>query len=204
MSLKEENRALLKENKRLKKNLINKEKFDSSKKGAKFKYEIIDAKIIKNSIRSARNFILLDKGKRDGVVKEMGVISSNGIVGVISSVSENYSNVISILNRDLSINAKHKKSNAFGSLNWNGIDSDKLQLHDITTINIINVGDTIITGGMSTYFPKDILIGEISDYKIFKQNGYYDIEIKLFDNIGNLNNVYIINNRHKDEIKSIQ
>ena len=134
----------------------------------------------------------------------MGVISSNGIVGVISSVSENYSNVISILNRDLSINAKHKKSNAFGSLNWNGIDSDKLQLHDITTINTINVGDTIITGGMSTYFPKDILIGEISDYKIFKQNGYYDIEIKLFDNIGNLNNVYIINNRHKDEIKSIQ
>ncbi|MFL2632483.1 MAG: rod shape-determining protein MreC [Candidatus Marivariicella sp.] len=102
------------------------------------------------------------------------------------------------------MNAKHKKSNAFGSLNWNGVNPERLQLFDIASINILNVGDTIITGGMSTYFPEDILIGRIIDYAITKENGYYDIEIELSNNIGNLNKVYIIDNKHKDEIKGFE
>ena len=204
ISLVEKNEALFEENKKLKEIILSKKTFKYSSNTENNKYEIINAKIIKNDIKSSRNFILLNKGKKDGVKKEMGVISPKGIVGIVNSVSEHYSNVISVLNRDLSINAKHKKSNAFGSLNWNGVNPERLQLFDIASINILNVGDTIITGGMSTYFPEDILIGRIIDYAITKENGYYDIEIELFNNIGNLNKVYIIDNKHKDEIKGFE
>tara|TARA_X000000368_G_C22902782_1_gene654869 strand:+ start:107 stop:901 length:795 start_codon:yes stop_codon:yes gene_type:complete len=204
ISLKEQNEALFEENKKLKEIILNKESFKYSSNEEKNKYKIINAKIIKNNIKSSRNFIVLDKGKKDGVKKEMGVISPKGIVGIVNSVSENYSNVISVLNRDLSINAKHKKSNAFGSLSWNGLNPERLQLFDIASINILNTGDTIITGGMSTYFPEDILIGRIIDYDITKENGYYDIEIELSNSIGNLNTVYIIDNKHKDEIKGFE
>tara|TARA_B110000003_G_scaffold214007_1_gene213114 strand:- start:301 stop:1095 length:795 start_codon:yes stop_codon:yes gene_type:complete len=204
ISLVEKNEALFEENKKLKEIILNKKTFKYSSNTENNKYEIINAKIIKNDIKSSRNFIILNKGKKDGVKKEMGVISPKGIVGIVNSVSEHYSNVISVLNRDLSINAKHKKSNAFGSLNWNGVNPERLQLLDIASINILNVGDTIITGGMSTYFPEDILIGRIIDYAITKENGYYDIEIELSNNIGNLNKVYIIDNKHKDEIKGFE
>ena len=204
ISLVEKNEALFEENKKLKEIILNKKTFKYSSNTENNKYEIINAKIIKNDIKSSRNFIILNKGKKDGVKKEMGVISPKGIVGIVSSVSEHYSNVISVLNRDLSINAKHKKSNAFGSLNWNGVNPERLQLFDIASINILNVGDTIITGGMSTYFPEDILIGRIIDYAITKENGYYDIEVELSNNIGNLNKVYIIDNKHKDEIKGFE
>ncbi len=203
-SLKKQNEALINENKKLKEIILNKESVDDLNSKEKFKFEIINAKIIKNNIKSSRNFIILNKGKSDGVEVEMGVISSNGIVGIVNSVSENYSNIISVLNRDLSINAKHKISNAFGSLNWNGIKPERLQLFDIASINNLNIGDTIVTGGMSTYFPEDILIGTIADYEIIKENGYYKIEIDLSNSIGNLNTVYIINNKHKDEIKVIE
>ena len=204
ISLVEKNEALFEENKKLKEIILNKKTFKYSSNTENNKYEIINAKIIKNDIKSSRNFIILNKGKKDGVKKEMGVISPKGIVGIVNSVSEHYSNVISVLNRDLSINAKHKKSNAFGSLNWNGVNPERLQLFDIASINILNVGDTIITGGMSTYFPEDILIGRIIDYAITKENGYYDIEVELSNNIGNLNKVYIIDNKHKDEIKGFE
>ena len=204
ISLVEKNEALFEENKKLKEIILNKKTFKYSSNTENNKYEIINAKIIKNDIKSSRNFIILNKGKKDGVKKEMGVISPKGIVGIVNSVSEHYSNVISVLNRDLSINAKHKKSNAFGSLNWNGVNPERVQLFDIASINILNVGDTIITGGMSTYFPEDILIGRIIDYAITKENGYYDIEIELSNNIGNLNKVYIIDNKHRDEIKGFE
>lgn len=201
VSLKDLNKALFEENKKLKEIILNRESLEYSRDIEESKYKIINAKIIKNNIKSSRNFIVLNKGKKDGVKKEMGVISPNGIVGIVNSVSESYSSVISVLNRDLSINAKHKKSNAFGSLSWNGLNPERLQLLDIASINFINVGDTIITGGMSTYFPENILIGKIIYYDVTKENGYYDIEIELSNSIGNLNTVYIIDNKHKDEIK---
>ncbi len=203
-SLKKQNETLILENKKLKEIILNKESVDYLSDKENFKYEIINAKIIKNNIKSSRNFIILNKGKNDGVKVEMGVISSNGIVGIVNSVSENYSNVISVLNRDLSINAKHKISNAFGSLNWNGVNPERLQLFDIASINNLNIGDTIITGGMSTYFPKDILIGTIANFEVIKDNGYYNIQVDLSNSIGNLNSVYIIDNKHKDQIKGIE
>ena len=203
-SLKKQNEALVLENRKLKEIILNKESIDFPSDKEKFKYKIINAKIIKNNIKSSRNFIILNKGKNDGVEVEMGVISSNGIVGIVNSVSENYSNVISVLNRDLSINAKHKISNAFGSLNWNGVNPERLQLFDIASINNLNIGDTIITGGMSTYFPKDILIGTIANFELIKENGYYNIQVDLSNSIGNLNSVYIIDNKHKDQIKGIE
>ena len=117
---------------------------------------------------------------------------------MIVKVSENYSSVISILNRDLQINAKFKKNNAFGSLNWNGINTNKVKLSDIPVINDVKIGDSIVTGGMSTYFPDGILIGVVSDYEIDLGRGYYEIDVELNNIIGNEINVFILKNKYFD------
>ena len=165
---------------------------------------MFQAKVIKNSIKSSRNYLIVNKGTKDSITREMGVISSKGIIGIIYKVSKNYSSVISILNRDLQINAKFKKNNAFGSLNWNGINTNKVKLSDIPVINDVKIGDSIVTGGMSTYFPDGILIGVVSDYEIDLGRGYYEIDVELNNIIGNEINVFILKNKYQAKIKSLE
>ena len=202
-NLKKINNELLIENKKLLKREINKNENKLFNK-SNIPFDVFQAKVIKNSIKSSRNYLIVNKGAKDSITREMGVISSKGIIGIIYKVSENYSSVISILNRDLQINAKFKKNNAFGSLNWNGINTNKVKLSDIPVINDVKIGDSIVTGGMSTYFPDGILIGVVSDYEIDLGRGYYEIDVELNNIIGNEINVFILKNKYQAKIKSLE
>src|SRR5690606_18880033 len=118
------------------------------------KFKIRPASIIKNSYNKLHNYLLVDKGNKDSVVQDMGVITSKGIVGIIENTSSNYANVQSVLNTFSEINAAIKNTNNFGSLKWNGEDFNVVQLVDVLRSAPIKKGDTIITGGMSSIFPK--------------------------------------------------
>ena len=200
--LKKINTQLIEENLYLK-SLIIDQNYESD-----FEYEIKDSpftlipgNVIKNDISSSRNIILINKGSSDMVEKEMGVIGSKGIVGIVNQTTEKFSSVLSILHKDIKINAKHKKSNAFGSLFWDGNTPDKVKLSDISIINKIDIGDPIVTGGMSTYFPEGITIGNVIE--IENDGKYYSLIVKLINNMTNLDNVYFLKNIDKSEIKSL-
>ena len=200
--LKKINTQLIEENLYLKSLIIDKNnnsKFEDEIKDSPF--TLISGYVIKNDISSSRNIILINKGSSDMVEKEMGVIGSKGIVGIVNQTTEKFSSVISILHKDIKINAKHKKSNAFGSLFWEGNAPDKLKLSDISIINKIDIGDTIVTGGMSAYFPEGIPIGNIIE--IENDGKYYSLNVKLINNMTNVDNVYILKNINKSEIKSL-
>ena len=148
--------------------------------------------------------MIVDKGAENNVSREMGVISDDGIVGVIDQTNQHYASVVSLLHRDLKINAKLKNNNAFGSLYWMGIQPNKMVLSDIPTINPVSIGDTVVTGGMSAYFPKNIPIGKVSKYTILPSKRYYEIEVSLFTNFSVLDHVYIVRNFDKpllDQLK---
>ena len=200
--LKKINTQLIEENLYLKSLIIDKNnnsKFEDEIKDSPF--TLISGYVIKNDISSSRNIILINKGSSDMVEKEMGVIGSKGIVGIVNQTTEKFSSVLSILHKDIKINAKHKKSNAFGSLFWEGNAPDKLKLSDISIINKIDIGDTIVTGGMSAYFPEGIPIGNVIE--IENDGKYYSLKLKLINNMTNLDNVYILKNKNKSEIKSL-
>ena len=112
-----------------------------------------NAKVISNNLSSFKNRIIVNKGIRDGIRNEMGVISSDGIVGIIDNTTKRYSSIMSILNIEMKINAKVKRTEHFGTLEWNGFDTRHLTLNDISETAKIKVGDSIITGGMSLIFP---------------------------------------------------
>ena len=164
---------------------------------------IILANVIKNTITKKRNFILIDKGSNHGVSLDSGVINSSGIIGIINNVSPDYSSIISILNTDLKINVMVKRLSTIGSLSRDGYNSTKMILSDIPSSNQVKLGDTIITGGMSFYFPKGINIGIISNYQTNETEGYFDIEVSLFNNFSSLNNVYIIDKLDNEQIKKL-
>lgn len=163
-------------------------------------YWSLPAKLIRNSFTQNRNILLLDKGEKNGVTKDMGVIGMKGIIGIVNQTSQGFAKVLSILNLDLKINAKFKNSNVFGSLYWTGESPNKMQLADISVINTVKVGDTLVTGGMSAYFPEGIVIGTVKEVVKPENGGYYDIEIALINNMTDLNYVYVIGNKRREEI----
>ena len=145
--------------------------------------------------------LLMNKGEFNGITREMGVISSKGVVGIIKNITDNYSSIVSLLNTDLRINAILKNSSTIGSISWNGLDPRIVQLNDIPLSSSIKVGDTIVTGGMSFYFPKGIPIGKIEDYNNTSLEGYYSIDVSIFNDFSSLSNLYILERTDNDEIK---
>ena len=143
---------------------------------------------------------MIDKGSNDGILTDSGVINSSGIIGIINNVSPDYSSIISILITDLKINVMIKRLSTIGSLYWDGYSPSKMILSDIPSSNQIRLGDTIVTGGMSFYFPKGIPIGTISNYETKLNEGYFDIEVSIFNNFSSLNNVYIIDKLDNEQI----
>ncbi len=196
-----ENKLLKEENLILKKNELN-----YSQNIAKPKSNIpniIQANVIKNTVNKQRNFILIDKGTNDGISIDSGVINSSGVIGIINNVSPDYSSIISILNTDIKINAMIKRLSTIGSLLWDGNSPSKMILSDIPSSNQIKLGDTIVTGGMSFYFPKGINLGIISDYETNQTEGYFNIEVSLFNNFSSLNNVYVIDKLDNEQINKL-
>jgi rod shape-determining protein MreC len=207
-NLSKENEQLLQENLMLRKKLnhleeaIAIEKLDSTVLPSKYKY--YTARVINNNFSKTKNQLTIDRGRNDSIKIDLGVISSKGIIGIVSDVSENYATVQSILNTKSRINAQLKKSNHFGSLIWNTKDPNVVQLIDIPRLAQIEKGDTIITGGRSTIFPEGILIGTVRDYHLDNDDNYYYVDIDLFNDMTSLENVYLIQNNEAKEILELE
>ncbi len=207
--LKKENERLLSENERLRNQLsthavdslsskhIDTTSFDKP-------YSFTKARVIKNDYSKTDNYILINKGEKDSIFPDMGVITDKGIIGIVENTSKNYSRVISILNSNSRINAGLKKSNQYGSLVWNGEDPNIVQLETIPRQAILKEGDTIITHGRSTIFPKGIGIGTIVNYKLNQNKSYYLIDVKLFNDMTDIGFVYFIQNNEAEEIKNLE
>lgn len=204
LSLHKENRQLIEENNRLYnmiKSLVRinySEQVYNTDTIGRMKYVFIGARVINNSTNKQFNFITLDRGAKDGIQPDMAVVCSNGIVGVVKEVSDDYSSVISFLNRNLKISAKLKKSGHFGSLEWTGTDYRKAILKDIPHNIDVKIGDTIVTSGYSAMFPEGYMVGVIS-YLELRGGNYYDIRIDLSTDFKNLRNVQVIKNLYRSE-----
>lgn len=207
-NLRAQNKILIEENNQLKSILYNSKILDVSKpvldSSIHKNFEFITANVIKNSYSNSKNYLTLDKGKNSGIKLDLGVITSQGVVGIIDNVSNNYSRVISILNTKSRINAQLKNSDHIGSLIWNTKSPEFVQLIDISKFAPVKVGDTIITGGQSSIFPKGIPIGTIDSYNLDISGDMYILNVKLFNDMTAVGHVYIITNNDKEEIDTLQ
>ncbi|MDH6601668.1 rod shape-determining protein MreC [Myroides gitamensis] len=167
-------------------------------------YNVIVAKVIKNEFNTKENYLTIKGGEREGITKDLGVINSNGIVGIIQKSSTKYSTVQSILNAKSKINAKIKGSNHFGTLQWDGKSTGYVQLNDIPRLAELFQGDTIVTGGISDIFPENIPIGTIEKAYTTESSNYFTIEVKLFNDMTNLGYVYVIKNNDIKEIIELE
>lgn len=174
------------------------------KKTRKRLYDFTTAHVIFNTIHKTNNYIIIDKGKKDGITTDMAVLSPQGIVGVVSDVSANFSTVISLLNPNSRVSAKIMPINQLGTVIWVDYDPTVAQVIDIPQHLMIAVGDSVLTSGNSDVYPKDLLIGTVIEKYDNSNNTFLTIKIKLAADFRNLHNVYVINNLYKPELDSLK
>ena len=197
--LKKINRLLIEENEFLKSQNPTLVVNDSSAQHPDTIYKYIGANVISNSTHKPDNYLMLDKGSKDGISIDMAVVSGSGIVGSVIAVSENYSSVMSILHKDSKISARIKKNNQLANILWEDLDYQRGTLTDIPSHLQLLYGDTIVTSGHSLIYPEGILIGTVESYISRIGSNLNSAIIKFSTDYNSLHHVYIINNIRKEE-----
>jgi rod shape-determining protein MreC len=210
IGLKKTNQQVAAENAMLR-TLLPESKYDSSYHSTLVKdttlmqqYTFIAARVINNSVIRRNNYLTLDKGEIHGVKPEMGVISGNGVIGIVKNVSPHYSTVMSVLHKDSKVSARFKKNQFFGSLVWDGLNPQYATFKDIPAHVSFTKGDTIVTTPYSSVYPDGIPIGTIESSELKPGENFFTIHIRFFTSYQNLSYVYIVNNLLKKEQKELE
>lgn len=210
LNLKYQNDILAEENAKLKQILYNSQIILDSSFHVRPDLRIVDdyktysTKIINNSYLKKENYLTLRGGSLQGFKKDMGVINAKGVVGIVENVSKNYATVQSILNTKTKIGAKVRNTDHFGTIIWDGKNAGYVQLIDVPKLAQLHKGDSIVTGGISTIFPENIPIGIVDKVYTSKASNFYTINVRLFNDMTNINHVYILENVHLEEIQQLE
>ena len=168
-------------------------------------YRYTTARIISNSISRSRNFITLNRGLMHGVVVDMAVISPTGVmIGYVVGCSERYSVVLPMLNMDFRTSGKIVGDEHFGSISWSGKSPYKVEMNDLSKHADIEIGDEVVSAGLSQYFPEGIKIGYVESYSINDTQTSYNVTVRLSADMTKLNNVILIENFDYGEIQALE
>lgn len=168
------------------------------------KFTYMSSRVAANSVTTQNNFIVLSRGKNQNLKIGMGVVDpNNAVVGIITDVSNDFSTVMSLLHKDSHISAKLYKTGETGTLVWDGKEPNIITLTGISKGVKIAKGDSVITSGFSTTFPKGMLIGRVEAVFSESSSNSYKIKVRTAANFYNLQYVYAIDNAQADMINSL-
>ncbi|MGI4728591.1 MAG: rod shape-determining protein MreC [Janthinobacterium lividum] len=170
----------------------------------KQQYTYISARVINNSFNRRNNYLTINRGSNAGIVKGMGVISSSGVVGIVTYTGPNLATVQSLLHENTRISAMLADSNNVGSLIWdNNLDPTKAMLINFMKQVKIKRGTPVVTSGYSL-FPTGTMLGHISNLDVKDSNNSTGIEVNLSVNFSNLQYVYVVKNKLALEQQSLE
>lgn len=169
-----------------------------------FPYSFVMADVVNNSVTYLSNYITVNKGRKDGVEPDMGVVSERGVVGIVSTVSAHFSVVIPLLNPKFKLSCKVLGSSYFGTLSWNGRNARFANLDELPRHVEFEKGDTIVTSGYSAIFPSGIIVGKVVNFEKQHDDNFYSLEVELATDFQALNNVRIIKNYRQAEQKNTE
>ncbi|MEY3861202.1 MAG: Rod shape-determining protein MreC [Bacteroidota bacterium] len=209
-NLKNVNQQLIAENTLLKQQLNWNLTFNSPKRDSAYrdtntgnfvKYEYIQARVIRNSVQEQNNFIILDRGFKDGIKRHMSVVSPMGIVGVVVESAEHYSLVMSVLNSKFEITPYfYDLKTSQGVISWNGEDPTLVDLEEVNRFVKVKNGMKLFTSNYSLLFPAGIPIGTIVSSNSNLKSNFHRIKVKLATDFGQLDVVSVVKNTHQKEL----
>tara|TARA_Y100000768_G_C23936877_1_gene663001 strand:+ start:271 stop:1110 length:840 start_codon:yes stop_codon:yes gene_type:complete len=166
-------------------------------------YNYREAKIVSSTVNKRNNYAIINRGASHGIKKDMGVISSNGVLGIVKETSSHFATVMTVLHSRTQVSTRFQKNAYFGILTWQGYDPEHATLNDIPSHVQLKEGDTLITRGASGIFPEGTLVGTIESWEEVPSTNFYEINVKLSTNFRNTEYVYVIDNLRKGEFMQL-
>ncbi|MFO7723736.1 MAG: rod shape-determining protein MreC [Bacteroidales bacterium] len=203
--LKRKNRELAEENARLRSNLqgsfraSDKQIFVWNDTLYTRQFQYVSAQVVNATVNRKKNYLMINKGSNQGIEQDMGVFSSEGVVGMVKSVSRNFALIIPIVNIDANIAARLQKNDQKGIVTWNGQHFRNGTMHGIPGHIPIAKGDTVITSGQSIFFPEGLPIGTVAGFEKNLSDNFYTIKVRFAVDFNSLNYVYVIRNLMAEE-----
>ncbi|MCM1176606.1 MAG: rod shape-determining protein MreC [Bacteroidales bacterium] len=166
-------------------------------------YMYIPAAITKAGNSRQHSYLIINKGSMDGIKAHSGIVTRNGVIGIVDAVSQHYSYARAFTNADMAVSARIGKDGAVGALRWNGRDTRSAILGEIPQHIEVVRGDTVYTSGYSAIFPPDIPIGTIETWKTIN-GATYEIDILMFTDFSKVRYVTVTANLDKEELKELE
>jgi rod shape-determining protein MreC len=166
-------------------------------------YEFESAKVVNNHVDFFKNYLTIDKGEDKGLMPGMAVISPLGAVGKVKLVSNHFSVVTSLLHIDVMVSARLKRTEHFGTVQWDGRDPDIIDFKYIPRHVKPAVGDSVITSGYAI-FPDGIMIGTVAEVNLRDEALFYDLKVKLSQDFRKISFVTIVKSNMQPEQDSLE
>jgi rod shape-determining protein MreC len=214
--LKKTNESLVQENLKLRQQLKeNYEAPDSNRRLIKdtikvdtgrsiLKYQIMEAKVVSNTVTSPNNYLTIHRGFDQGVRPNMGVTGPQGIVGSVVNVSKNFATVQSMLHYQFRVVAKLKNGNETGTILWDGQSPSFVTMKGIPKSVNVQKGDTVLTTQISSLFPANLMVGTVAETVPDASSNFYTLKVRTATNFSTIEYVYVIDNLQYDEQKRLE
>ena len=199
--LQQDNQRLAEENAQLRNQLIAQAnqleaiaERDSQYVYSQLDWEYIPAKVVRITTHNQHNYLTINKGLRDSIQVDMGVVSKDGVVGIVSAVGEKYSLVVPIIHVGMNLSCRLKTNNYIGRTQWSGMRYDEVALEDISRHVSVNVGDTVVTSGLTNVFPEGIMVGTVLETEITENDNYHRTKLQIATDYKSIKYVQVIRN----------
>jgi rod shape-determining protein MreC len=149
---------------------------------------MVSARVIGGSADSASQTIYLDRGERDGIRRNMGVITPDGVVGKVIESYKDTAQVLLLTDKDSGVGAMLVESRLQGPVGGTG--EPLLIMKYIPNDDNVNSGERVVTSGMDRIFPRDLPVGTIAEIKAgspFKQ-----LRVKPAASLERLEEVFVL------------
>ena len=159
---------------------------------------MIGARVIGTGAGTASLTIQLDRGERDGIRKNMGVITPDGVVGKVVEAYPNASQVLLLTDKESGVGAMLADSRVQGPVGGQG--EPLLVMKYVPNDDTVNLGDRVITSGMDRIFPRDLPVGTVAEIK--PGNQFKQIRVKPAANLERLEEVLVLLSLRSLEMKN--
>jgi len=172
--------------------------------GEQGKYYYREAHVINSSTNKSRNYLTLNKGSNAGITNNMVVIDERGVVGMVTATSAHYSTVMPIINTTSHLSVKLRDSQFRGQLIWNGMSARRATMIDVPEHAVVEVGDSVVTSGSSSYFPEGLHVGVVEEVEMDRNGGFYNLTVSLAVDYSSIYRVQVVENLELEEQQKLE
>jgi rod shape-determining protein MreC len=156
----------------------------------KFEHTMLPAEIIGRDPSGWFKTILVDKGSKDGIAKDTGVITPDGVVGRVIEVGLNSAKVLLLSDVNCYVDAVVKRTRTHGMVVGRG--ENMCTLAYMLKTEDVALGDVIISSGINTIYPRGIIIGSVTKINRDRSGFFQSIEVQPAVDFSKLHEVLIV------------